>query len=240
MELPPLWRGWDLGLELADDVGAAEWVVEALRPWARPRGGSVWIASFVPDRFEAYARILHPARGPDGDVRWAELAARRGVAVGRETGFCAASGLDPTADQRTWDEAVPSDGSLPERQLAALAAALVRFTSAPDECVFCFWIGYGFFGEAQGLPLVRLPNRDHYLFTGQLARMDCPVRFDVWEQSPSMWWPADRAWFVATEIDGYSTYVGGTAACVDAVVGHPDLEALTVTVDAGMDPGPYA
>jgi hypothetical protein len=206
-------------------------VAEALRPWERLRGGSVWIASFVPDQFEAYARILHPARGPDGDVRWAELAARRGVAVGPETGFCAASGLDHTADQRTWDEAVPSDGSLPERQLAALAAALVPFTSAPDECVFCFWVGYGFFGEPQGLPLVRLPNRDHYLFTGQLARMGGAVRFGVWEQSPSMWWPADRAWFVATEIDGYSTYVGGTAACVDAVLGHPHLEALTVTGD---------
>jgi hypothetical protein len=145
------------------------------------------VASFVLDSFEAHARILHPARGPDGDVRWAELAAPRGVDVGPETGFCAASGLDPARDQRAWDEAVP-------------------FTSTPAECLFCFWVGYGFFGQPQGLPLVRVPQREHYLFTGPLDRTGRPFHFDVWELSPTMWWPADRVWFVATGVDGYSTY----------------------------------
>ena len=69
--------------------------------------------------------------------------------------------------------------------------------------------------------------------------MGHPVRLEhAYGQSPSMWWPADRAWFVATEIDGYSTYVGATAACVEAVLADPALGALTVTIDTGMDPGP--
>jgi hypothetical protein len=79
MELPPLWRDWDIGLELAGDARAADWVVATLRPWQQVRGRPVWIASFVPDTYEAYARILHPACGPHGDVRWAELAGPRGI-----------------------------------------------------------------------------------------------------------------------------------------------------------------
>jgi hypothetical protein len=107
-------------------------------------------------------------------------------------------------------------------------------------CVFCFWDGYGFYGDAPLLPFVRVPHRQYYLFTGPLGRTGRAFRFDVWEQSPSMWWPADRAWFVATEVDGYSTYVGGTTACVEAVLADPVLEALTVTFDMAIDPGPYA
>jgi hypothetical protein len=239
MELPVRLRDWNLGLELADDAGAADWVVAALRPWERPRVRSVWIASFVPDTFEAYARILHPARGPSGDVRWADLSARTAVAVGPETGFGEVRGLDPARDQRTWDQAVPSDGSLPERQLRALGRAVGPFTSTPETCFYCVWVGYGMLGEHPDLPLVRLPHREHFLLTGPLARMSRALRFDDWEQSPTMWWPADRAWFVATEVDGYSTYAGGSAACIDGIIGCPDLETMPVDPETAMDPGPY-
>ena len=47
-----------------------------------------------------------------------------------------------------------------------------------------------------------------------------------WNQSPNLWWPDDRAWCVATEIYGYSTYMGGSRPCIDAVLASPDLEAL--------------
>lgn len=41
-----------------------------------------------------------------------------------------------------------------------------------------------------------------------------------WFQSPTLWWPDDRAWFVHTEIDAMSTYVGGSQALVDSLVGE--------------------
>ncbi|NLU69342.1 hypothetical protein [Streptomyces sp. HNM0574] len=44
-------------------------------------------------------------------------------------------------------------------------------------------------------------------------------------QSPNLWWPEDRAWSVATDIDFTWTYVGGTRACVDAVLAAEGLEA---------------
>jgi hypothetical protein len=51
------------------------------------------------------------------------------------------------------------------------------------------------------------------------------------EQSASLWWPADRAWFVATDIDLVTTFVGGSAACVRDVLDHPLLEAAPVPAD---------
>ena len=44
--------------------------------------------------------------------------------------------------------------------------------------------------------------------------------------APSLWWPDDRAWFVATEIDFNWTYVGGTRDCIEGVLADPSLEAL--------------
>ena len=47
-------------------------------------------------------------------------------------------------------------------------------------------------------------------------------------QSPSILWPSSRAWCLATEIDFYSTLVGGSAELVDALLAHPGLEAWPV------------
>ena len=54
-------------------------------------------------------------------------------------------------------------------------------------------------------------------------------------QSPTVWWPADRAWCVGTEIDFTETLIGGSRACIEAVLNHPELEALPITLDARLD-----
>ena len=51
------------------------------------------------------------------------------------------------------------------------------------------------------------------------------------EQSANLWWPDDRAWFVATDIDLMTTYVGGSAACIADLVSAAGLEAAVVPVD---------
>jgi len=53
-------------------------------------------------------------------------------------------------------------------------------------------------------------------------------------QSPNIWWPDDRAWCIATEIDLMSTYVGGGRRCVDSLVNHPELEAAFVEPSDGI------
>jgi hypothetical protein len=59
----------------------------------------------------------------------------------------------------------------------------------------------------------------------------------------SCWWPEDRAWCVATEIDFTWTYVGGTRECIQQVIDDPELEALTcvdVAISRGACVYPYA
>ncbi|MDH6678082.1 hypothetical protein M2284_002285 [Rhodococcus sp. LBL1] len=46
--------------------------------------------------------------------------------------------------------------------------------------------------------------------------------------SANLWWPDDHTWCVATDIDHMSTYVGGSVACIDAILTDPRLEAFPV------------
>lgn len=45
-------------------------------------------------------------------------------------------------------------------------------------------------------------------------------------RGPQWWWPDDRRWFVATEIDFPWTYLAGPAALVGEVVASPAFEAV--------------
>ena len=48
-------------------------------------------------------------------------------------------------------------------------------------------------------------------------------------QSPQQWWPDDRAWAVATEIDDDYTVVAGSDDLIAAILAHPGLEAFRVS-----------
>jgi hypothetical protein len=43
-----------------------------------------------------------------------------------------------------------------------------------------------------------------------------------------MIWPADRSWYLATEIDFDSTLVGGSAKLIEAILSEPSFEALSI------------
>lgn len=74
-------------LEFATDPSVAESIVERLWPWGPESSVErlMQVGSLLPEGFEAYARILHPAyRGESniGTVRWstvAELNTRRSI-----------------------------------------------------------------------------------------------------------------------------------------------------------------
>lgn len=55
-----------------------------------------------------------------------------------------------------------------------------------------------------------------------------------WTQSPSILWPEDHSWVLATEIDFDSTLVAGSAALIDELVQTPGLEVLTIGTDAAL------
>jgi hypothetical protein len=106
---------------------------------------------------------------------------------------------------------------------------LRRHTGTPDDVFFGVWSGFGFIvGDA---PTLALPGRDHWLVRGPLELAAANLAEEPAEQSASLWWPADRSWFVATDIDLVTTFVGGCAACVADLLEHPSLEAAAVPAD---------
>jgi hypothetical protein len=47
-----------------------------------------------------------------------------------------------------------------------------------------------------------------------------------------LWWPVDRAWFVATEIDLEWTFVAGDTELIEHLQQDPRLEVVETTFDA--------
>ena len=53
-------------------------------------------------------------------------------------------------------------------------------------------------------------------------------------QSPSILWPDDHSWVLATEIDFDSTLVAGTKELVQELLQTPGLEVLPLRIDADL------
>ena len=131
---------------------------------------------------------------------------------------------------------------LPAQTLDRLSDVLTQHTSSSDNCWFCIWDGYAWMhgghavtGNPPGLVpaavrsggRVRLPGRDYYLYRGDLRAATTFVGWP-WDLRPNLWWPADRAWCVATEIDNVSTYVGGTTELAVELITDTVLGAIPI------------
>jgi hypothetical protein len=221
-------------LELVDDVSSADWIVGSVRNFEYDVG------SLLPVTFESYARVLHPAArvsavGDPVDVRWADVAAANGRVAHAAMEWVAITGdwrfMNEDAQPGIWDRA-PSIGSLPSHQAASLADLLDRFTGTPSECWFGVWEGYGnMAAHLRTAPMIEMPNRRMLLLRGPLRAAGTAFSHATWPESASLWWPDDRTWCVATDIDLQSTYVGGSAACIGAVLAKQRMETYPVSVD---------
>jgi hypothetical protein len=81
-------------------------------------------------------------------------------------------------------------------------------------------------------PRVELPNRGYLLYQGPAEAALALPRLDATDgQCPNLWWPADRAWCVASEIDLPWTYVGGPRGLIDAILADDRIEALPAAPD---------
>jgi hypothetical protein len=195
-------------LSAVQDVSVAEWITPRL-------GGEFGaVTRTVPGGFAAYARICHPVRTGAEWRTWAEVAAVTGRQAHSTMQWHAVLGSDSL-----WHGDNPDLGNLAPHVFEALLGVLAEHTTS-DTCWFCLWDGYGGLGDQPG-PRVELPWRDYLLFTGGLRD---------WSESrsPNLFWPDDRAWCVASEIDFDSTLVAGSRALVEALCTAPGLEAWTV------------
>jgi hypothetical protein len=233
------------GLTIVTDVSTARWLTDRLWPRDRRVQPGMRVGSLVPEGYQAYGRLLHPASStePGGPRRWrwSAIAAERGLGIGSDVRFNALIGWQGKGDPPP-PYHLPQRGSLDRISCRILGTILSRFTAQPDLCWFCLWDGYGWPElppPGVGPPRVQLaPSLECLLFSGQ-AGSACNFRSETWFQSPTVWWPNDRSWCVATDIDGFSTYIGGTQECIDALIIDPRLEVLPVNVDQEIDPSPY-
>ena len=131
-------------MTLETDVAPTVWVDESLMP-IHASGEGALVGQIIPTGFEAYARILHPARRRTGDhyepVTWAELARQRGKTMHPEVQLKALL-EDEFREPPPWGE-LPEEDSIPEPLRAPLVDTLRRFTARDDRCWCCIWAGYG-------------------------------------------------------------------------------------------------
>jgi hypothetical protein len=182
------------------------------------------LSSFLPGQLPAYARIYHPFGGdwPGNPPRtWRELEALTGEKL-RDGKTAADFALTNAANVQA------RVGTLPLPLIEALVEHLAPATTTPQLCYFAVWEGYGDSVAPPGLsPKLELPNRAYDVFSGPLAAARTSLSvMPLSHRSANLWWPADHAWCVATEIDFAWTYVGGPRDCIAAVLADPRLEAV--------------
>lgn len=197
----------------------AAWLQESLTTFART------VASFLPGHFAAYARLHHPfhigGTAPVPPVTWRELAARHGHDL-RDMATAAAFAYRGVPNAQAFP------GSMPLAVIDVLLEHLGPATRTPELCYFAEWVGFGGSPVPHDLePLLRLPHREYHLFSGPLAAAHTSYGgIPFHHQSANLWWPADHAWCVATEVDHAWSYVGGPGPCVAAILADPRLDVV--------------
>ena len=223
---------WGAGFGWLHDVSSAAWIGPRLHPFGQD------IGSVIPGGFGAYARLFHPV-GVDESrrERWSEVAARTGRIVHPEMQFhmiAAPRGQTPSVDYNRRNQ--PRMGTLHLGHRRILVDHLRKATTTPDRCWFAMWEGLGGLNDGGVRERVQLPSRNYLLYSGTIDRaLETPMDPFPFDQSPNLWWPEDRAWFVATEIDFDSTFVGGDKGLIAELVTDERLEALPITLSAKAD-----
>lgn len=222
--------------------------------------GANWVTSTVGTGWPAYARVFHPLDDTADAPRWAGVAKRHGHTMHAGAQWHVISNDQPGApfDGRSYP-GTPLVGQLQPHVLTALTQILHRHTTTPERCWFAVWEGWGWMHPGAHSILVApghsaheaptpdegqlnltgpkfsLPGRSYHLLTGPIDAASGTGHWVTPEwfkpQSPSLFWPDDHAWCVATEIDRDTTLIGGTEQLIDTITSSPVLEALPIAPD---------
>lgn len=127
--------------------------------------------------------------------------------------------------------------------IAAIASVGARHTTTPDCVWFGIWEGHGFEnrgteGQLATLPRFALPHRTYYLLSGHASAataIEEPGGSGRW-RPPDLWWPDDRSWFVATDVDFWCNYVAGSVGFTSEVTAEVPTPAHSVTLLQVLEP----
>ncbi|MFZ2113666.1 MAG: hypothetical protein WAU77_08060 [Solirubrobacteraceae bacterium] len=227
-------------LRVVDDVSPAEWIAPRLSGrfgavgLTVPRGYQAYARICHP--------ATNKAGEPVGWSDVAEATGRRPHALMQ---WHAIVGSPDYLNMRgsLWDGSNPCRGALAHSALSVLCDRLAGDPQNEPDCYFCLWEGYGgletygwlettlapyskvavqdrhiFTSEEIARPRLHLPDRDYVVLAGpsrSASRIGSFAAEHFWPQSPNLFWSADQAWCVASEIDFDSTLVGGPLRLVE-------------------------
>lgn len=193
--------------------------------------GTYSVSSLVPDEFQKYARIFHPAwrleQGCREALSWAEMARHSGTTPHRlmQWGSISAPAMHGAKVEP------PDEGTLPRAVSKPLRDILERHSGNGD-CWLGVWPGFG--GKCvDGVPVtvtVETRYREWALFRAPLSMMDTSF-FAGWDQTANLIWCDDPGWWIHTGIDLNTTYIGGNEHLIRAVLESPELEAWPAMPD---------
>jgi hypothetical protein len=209
-------------------LGEEAWLTEVWNGKAAD-GYPCRLDEVLPRGFPRYVRIFHPflpwgsADGPDpaGAPRttWRELARAAEVPFGRRL---MAEDLDPVLPMRDGQHPFELwEGELHPAPRQALFAHLAAHSREP---VFVY---FGL-GARLGGPLLYRAECGAVETVKEVAAADID---DRGLKGPEYVWPADRSWFVLTDYDSVSTYLGCDEELASRVLSDPAIEALVADLD---------
>lgn len=153
-----------------DGAAAGAWIEPRLDGW----GGKV--KAQIPQIYDAYVRIFHPASDEKGNpVSWGKVASALGSTAHREMQWHAIVGSYDSSnfEGSRWPGGNPHISELDEEPLGALCAILDRRASSSERCYFGIsTIHGGVEKEFLEAPLFRLPHRDFVILAGPLSAVD--------------------------------------------------------------------
>ena len=212
----------------------ADWWLDQLDDWEF----GLRVACFVPRSLPAVCRLLHPWEDHVGQpVRWQDVVEVADVANRAELGRRVAGaiyGKEKPVETDPLSE--PHEGQLDRHTALALVDTLADATTTPDDVFFAIWHGWGDIPPARfpGAAHLDTPSRGHFLLRGPLegALASVSASFAGTRPVSGIWWPADRAWFVHSEIDFHWTFIAGPETLLHELERHRRLEVVTTTHDA--------
>ena len=219
------------------NASEAMWLKERLEPlWGRGDGCN-YVASIIPRGYQSYAKIFHPAYlgNENREITWRELAQYFNRQPHSQMQWHKIVGDDLRYFQMKIIESAV--GHLPRKKAEALIEVLSKYTKTPDDCLFGIWTGWGGIDAEKRWPeaaAFQIPEREYILLRGPIQAAASTVLPD-YEQSASLWWPRDRAWCVATEIDMMWTFVGSSTHCIEELLEVGCLEVYHTNSDDRVD-----
>lgn len=209
------------GVQWLEDDRVADWIELG----DSTRGYPEVVRDLVPDHFQAYARLVHPFRLNGRLLRWEALASEGGRTL---TPTTRVEDLLVTTLKEARDAGLAVGGGMMSPEVwDALGPILKRHTTS-DTVVFGIWEGRGTPPGAPPVAPFSLPNRRYFL--AEVPFTDAATS-EVIQHMVHIAWPADRSWFLNTDIDCCSTYVGGQSELVAELLDSSELEAMPAELD---------